>query len=196
MIHRHSPGSTRRLTLGADKGYDSADFVAGLRQACVTPHVAQKLRHSAIDARTIRHAGHALSQKRRKKNRGALRLGRYHRQHGLDGAARDRTGPLPLHVDHGCLQSRQIAPPTGRVIGGQVQPANSERQIRSVSDRPGRETVLSNRLLQQPVKSNASPGASCVTSIRRTDPRSPLNTCAASPKSTRACLGHRDSGFP
>ena len=67
MIHRHSPGSTRRLTLGADKGYDSADFVAELRKACVTPHVAQKARHSAIDARTTRHAGYALSQKRRKK---------------------------------------------------------------------------------------------------------------------------------
>jgi transposase len=67
MIHRHSPGSTRRLTLGADKGYDSADFVAELRQACVTPHVARKARHSAIDARTTRHAGYALSQKRRKK---------------------------------------------------------------------------------------------------------------------------------
>ena len=67
MIHRHSPGSTRRLTLGADKGYDSADFVAELRQACVTPHVAQKARGSAIDGRTTRHAGYALSQKRRKK---------------------------------------------------------------------------------------------------------------------------------
>ena len=40
MIHRHSPGSTRRLTLGADKGYDAAEFVADLRQACVTPHIA------------------------------------------------------------------------------------------------------------------------------------------------------------
>ena len=67
MVHRHSPGSTRRLTLGADKGYDSADFVTDLRQACVTPHVAQKARHSAIDGRTTRHPGYALSQKRRKK---------------------------------------------------------------------------------------------------------------------------------
>ena len=67
MIHRHSPGSTRRLTLGADKGYDSAGFVADLRQACVTPHVARKARHSAIDGRTTRHHGYALSQKRRKK---------------------------------------------------------------------------------------------------------------------------------
>ena len=67
MIHRHSPGSTRRLTLGADKGYDAAGFVSDLRQACVTPHVAQKSRCSAIDGRTTRHAGYALSQKHRKK---------------------------------------------------------------------------------------------------------------------------------
>lgn len=37
MIHRHSPGSTRQLTLGAGKGFDAADFIADLRQACVTP---------------------------------------------------------------------------------------------------------------------------------------------------------------
>jgi transposase len=67
MIHDHSPGSTRRLTLGADKGYDSADFVRDLRQACVTPHIAQKARHSAIDGRTTRHPGYALSQKHRKR---------------------------------------------------------------------------------------------------------------------------------
>ena len=67
MVHRHSPGSTRRLTLGADKGYDAGEFVRDLRQACVTPHVAQKSRYSAIDGRTTRHAGYALSQKHRKK---------------------------------------------------------------------------------------------------------------------------------
>ena len=67
MVNRHSPGSTRRLTLGADKGYDSADFISDLRQMCVTPHVARKSRHSAIDGRTTRHSGYAVSQKRRKK---------------------------------------------------------------------------------------------------------------------------------
>ena len=67
MINRHSPGSTRRLTLGADKGYDSADFVADLRRMVVTPHVAQKVRHSTIDGRTTQHPGYALSQRRRKK---------------------------------------------------------------------------------------------------------------------------------
>jgi len=67
MIHRHSPGSTRQLTLGADKGYDATSFVRDLRQACVTPHIAQKSRHSAIDGRTTRHEGYALSQKHRKR---------------------------------------------------------------------------------------------------------------------------------
>jgi transposase len=67
MINRHSPGSTRRLTLGADKGYDSADFVAELRRMIVTPHVAQKARHSAIDGRTTGQPGYALSQRHRKK---------------------------------------------------------------------------------------------------------------------------------
>lgn len=67
MLHRHSPGSIRQPTLGADKGYDAAEFVADLRQACVTPHVARKARHSAIDGRTTRHKGYALSQKHRKR---------------------------------------------------------------------------------------------------------------------------------
>jgi transposase len=67
MLHRHSPGSTRRLTLGADKGYDSAEFVSDLRQACVTPHVARKSRYSAIDGRTTRHDGYCLSIKHRKR---------------------------------------------------------------------------------------------------------------------------------
>ena len=67
MLHRHSPGAPRRRTLGADKGYDSADFVADLRRARVTPHVAQKARHSAIDGRTTRHKGYAVSQRCRKK---------------------------------------------------------------------------------------------------------------------------------
>ena len=67
MLHRHSPGSTRRLTLAADRGYDSADFVVELRQMVVTPHVARKSRHSAIDGRTTRHHGYAKSQRCRKK---------------------------------------------------------------------------------------------------------------------------------
>ena len=68
MINAHDPGSQRRITVGADKGYDTADFVADLRAMNVTPHVAQndKGRRSAIDARTTRHEGYAVSQKKRK----------------------------------------------------------------------------------------------------------------------------------
>lgn len=62
MLHRHSPGSTRRLTLAADRVYGSADFVAELRQMVVTPHVARKSRLSAIDGQTTRHPGYAKSQ--------------------------------------------------------------------------------------------------------------------------------------
>jgi transposase len=55
-------------TVGADKAYDSRDFVAALRGIDVTPHIAQNTnrRRSAIDARTTRHAGYAVSQIKRK----------------------------------------------------------------------------------------------------------------------------------
>jgi transposase len=57
-----------RLTLGADRGYDTADFVAELRHMAITPHIAQHTVHrrSNIDARTTRHRGYALSQRKRK----------------------------------------------------------------------------------------------------------------------------------
>jgi hypothetical protein len=66
MIERHSPGSVKRLTLAADKGYDTRSFVAECRRMCVTPHVAAKVKHSAIDGRTTRHAGYAVSLRKRK----------------------------------------------------------------------------------------------------------------------------------
>jgi transposase len=66
MIDGHAPGTSNQLTLGADKAYDAREFVADLRQKCVTPHVAQKARSSAIDGRTTRHAGYAVSQQKRK----------------------------------------------------------------------------------------------------------------------------------
>lgn len=59
----------KRLSLGADKGYDTTEFVETLRTLNVTPHVAQnnKRRRSAIDGRTVRHAGYAVSQRIRKR---------------------------------------------------------------------------------------------------------------------------------
>jgi hypothetical protein len=62
------PGS-HRITVGADKAYDAAGFVAALRERNATPHVAQNTsnRRSAIDGRTARHPGYAISGRRRKR---------------------------------------------------------------------------------------------------------------------------------
>jgi transposase len=55
-----------RLTVAADKNYDTKDFVKELRTMVVTPHVARKDRYSAIDGRTTTWEGYAQSQKKRK----------------------------------------------------------------------------------------------------------------------------------
>jgi len=56
------------ITLGGDRGFDAADFVMELREINVTPHIAQNLsRRSAIDGRTTRHSGYAVSQRVRKR---------------------------------------------------------------------------------------------------------------------------------
>jgi hypothetical protein len=59
-----------RITVGGDKNYDTRDFVRDTRELGVTPHVAQypetTRRGSAIDGRTTRHAGYAISQRKRK----------------------------------------------------------------------------------------------------------------------------------
>ena len=69
MLSALEPHAARR-TVGADKGYDTTAFVAGVRACGVTPHVAQNVHitrpTSAIDRRTTRHAGYAISQIKRK----------------------------------------------------------------------------------------------------------------------------------
>jgi hypothetical protein len=63
------PGQ-QRVTVAGDKGYDTRDFVAECRNLQVTPHVAQNegwRGGSAIDGRTTRHAGYAVSQRKRKR---------------------------------------------------------------------------------------------------------------------------------
>ena len=60
----------KRVTVGGDKGYDTRDLVAERRQLGVTPHVAQNHKRpggSAVDGRTTRHPGYAVSQRRRKR---------------------------------------------------------------------------------------------------------------------------------
>jgi transposase len=60
---------TQAITLGADKAYDTKDFVKDLRSMKVTPHVAQNIngRRSAIDGRTTRHSGYRVSLRIRKR---------------------------------------------------------------------------------------------------------------------------------
>lgn len=70
-LHMIEPRADRptAITLGADKAYDAEDFVNELRSMNVTPHVAQNTRgrSSAIDGRTTRHGGYAVSQRLRKR---------------------------------------------------------------------------------------------------------------------------------
>jgi transposase len=69
LLDEHLPGA-RRITVGADKAYDTSDFVADLRERNATPHVAQqitKYRRSKIDDRTTRHVGYEISQRVRKR---------------------------------------------------------------------------------------------------------------------------------
>jgi transposase len=63
------PLTTRHVTVGADKGYDSRAWVRAVRAMGITPHVAQSTRgrRSAIDQRTTRHPGYTVSQRCRKK---------------------------------------------------------------------------------------------------------------------------------
>jgi len=88
MLAESLPGS-RQITLGADKGYDTKDFVEACRAGNVTPHIARNVDRkggSTLDERTTRHSGYEVSQKKRKlveevfgwmKTVGGLRKTRY-----------------------------------------------------------------------------------------------------------------------
>lgn len=66
MIDEQLPGE-HRITLGADKGYHTRDFIAECRRRNVTPHVADKASWSMLDRRTTAKAGYAISQRLRKR---------------------------------------------------------------------------------------------------------------------------------
>ncbi|HLE03127.1 MAG TPA: IS5 family transposase [Anaerolineales bacterium] len=66
MLARERGKQKGKLTVGADRGYNTRGFVAGTRHLGVTPHVARKCRFNAIDARTTGWPGYELSQRRRK----------------------------------------------------------------------------------------------------------------------------------
>lgn len=69
MLSRQARKRVRPTTLGADKGYHTKDFVAHLRKKNVAPHIAEieGRKTPGLDARTTRHAGYAVSQRKRKR---------------------------------------------------------------------------------------------------------------------------------
>jgi transposase len=68
MMLGELPLTARRVTVGGDKNFDMPAWVGAVRRMGITPHVAQHTvrRRSAIDGRTTRHPGYAVSQRRRK----------------------------------------------------------------------------------------------------------------------------------
>jgi len=92
LVRPRRPGKRRRrkrITLGCDKAYDTADFVRTLREHGVTPHVCQNTtnRRSAIDCRTTRHVGYAMSQSARRRGE---RINGWLKTVGLQRKARHR----------------------------------------------------------------------------------------------------------
>jgi transposase len=104
----------KRITLAADKGYDTRAFVAELRNLNVTPHIARHTnkRRSAIDRRTTRHPGYAISQVIRKrveeifgwfKTVGGLRRTRFH------GVARTQLAAYIVGAAYNLVRLRRLA---------------------------------------------------------------------------------------
>ena len=114
MLDKLSAG--RPITLGADKGYDTREFIAGCRSRNVVPHVAQyhaPRRSSAIDARTTRHSGYQVSQRKRKlveeifgwmKTVGGLRRTRFR------GLARTRLAAYFVGAAYNLLRMAKLLP--------------------------------------------------------------------------------------
>ena len=106
----------RRITLGADKGYHTQDFVRDCRDRNVTPHVANKAKHSVLDSRTTRQAGYSIRQRIRKrveeifgwaKTVGGLRRTRFR------GAARTQLAAYVVGAAYNLTRmSRLLAAPT------------------------------------------------------------------------------------
>ena len=114
------PG-TQPVTVGGDKGFDTHGFVAECRNLRVTPHVAQNLERrggSAIDGRTTRHAGYAISQKKEEADRRMLRLAEDDCADAEGAASRSLQSGLDLYLRLRRLQSGAHAKPGRRSSGG------------------------------------------------------------------------------
>ena len=102
-----------RVTLGADRGYDTRDFVESCRLLGVTPHVAQNTtnRASRIDARTTRHPGYRQSQRTRKRVEEVFGWMKTVGSDAQDPASRQEKGRLDLHLHSRRVQSGADAKP-------------------------------------------------------------------------------------
>ena len=104
MIERQAPGTANQLTLGADKAFDTPEFVGNLRQMNVTPHVARKVR-KICDRRPHDAPRHLRNQPAKAKaHRGGIRLGQDHRRLGQGQGARAGARAPLLHSRNGGLQ--------------------------------------------------------------------------------------------
>ena len=100
------------VTLGADKGYDTGDFVMELREKAITPHIAQNAngrRRSAIDGRTTRHPRLRRLPAHPQTHRGSLRLGQDRGRVAQNAPSRAAQGRLAIHPRNGGLQPRPLA---------------------------------------------------------------------------------------
>ena len=120
MLDALDPGSTRRITLGADKGYDAAEFVETLRDD--VRDAAHRGEGERLGHRRSHHAARRLRSEpaEAKACRGAVRLGQDGRADPQDHAARGEARLRPVHADHGRLQSRQAAKAPGCLTAGEA----------------------------------------------------------------------------
>jgi hypothetical protein len=107
-------------TVAADKAYDTRGFVAQLREIKATPHVAQNIDRnggSAIDGRTTRHAGYALSLKARKLIKEAFGWGKdigLLRRPKFRGRDKIEYATLLTFTGYNLVRMRNLLPPTFR----------------------------------------------------------------------------------
>ncbi len=131
MIVRHSPGA-RRITLGADKGFDAAAFVADMRALNVTPYRTEHQR-TTFRGRRPYHAARRLSGEpaEEKAYRGIVRLGQDDRWARTPDAPRCQKTRLQVHSHNGRLQSN---PPTKAHRGHSMSPNGHPRRRTSPTD--------------------------------------------------------------
>ena len=148
-----------RITVGGDKNFDTAGFVAALRELNVTPHVAQNTsnRRSAIDGRTTRHPGYAVSQRIRKRIEEAFG---WIKEVALQRACpASRQGPRRLAVHPG---GRGLQPdPAAQAAGGVRTKAVNRDLYRPQGPSQPRPTV--NLAAQNPSRSHPMPKSDAIS---------------------------------